>query len=298
MWTRSELKEKAKIAFKRNYWKCVLAALIVTFLTGTGSSTAGTSVSEFVSGTAYEDEYDYYDDYEAEYYEDEYYDEYYEDEYYDEGALLEEILNDDEFTSTFIVAATIIIIIVLVVVFIVSVFVCAPFEVGGCRFFIENSYGTVNVKKVLFAFRKKTYWKTVATLFLRNLYTALWSLLLIVPGVVKSYEYRMIPYLLADDPNMPREDAFRISKEMMYGEKMNAFVLDMSFIGWVLLSTITCGVAGLFYVTPYKRATDAELFLTLRDNYFRKCQTTDRQTQSPEFQNDDTQDQQFQNQEL
>ena len=93
MWTRSELKEKAKIAFKRNYWKCVLAALIVTFLTGTGSSTAGTSVSEFVSGTAYEDEYDYYDDYEAEYYEDEYYDEYYEDEYYDEGALLEEILN-------------------------------------------------------------------------------------------------------------------------------------------------------------------------------------------------------------
>lgn len=81
--------------------------------------------------------------------------------------------------------------------------------------------------------------KTVWTLFLMKLYTFLWSLLLIIPGIVKSYEYRMVPYLLADCPDLSTEDAFRISREMMDGEKMNAFILDLSFIGWKILSSIT-----------------------------------------------------------
>ena len=73
------------------------------------------------------------------------------------------------------------------------------------------------VGRLGFAFQKGMYGKTVLTLFLRKLFIGLWSLLLIVPGIVKAYEYRMVPYLLADDPNMTRQDAFRLSKELMYG---------------------------------------------------------------------------------
>ena len=65
-----------------------------------------------------------------------------------------------------------------------------------------------------------------------KLYTFLWSLLLLIPGIVKAYEYRMVPYLLADYPELSTEEAFRISREMMNGEKMNTFILDLSFIGW------------------------------------------------------------------
>ena len=62
----------------------------------------------------------------------------------------------------------------------------------------------------------------------------------------ESYEYKMIPYILAENPRISRKRAFEISKNMMDGEKWNAFVLDLSFIGWNLLSTITFGIVGVF----------------------------------------------------
>ena len=97
-------------------------------------------------------------------------------------------------------------------------------------------------------------------MFFRDLYTFLWSLLFVIPGIVKGYEYRMIPYLLAEYPDMPMEDAFTISRNMMYGNKWKAFVLDLSFILWVLLSGITLGLAGIFYVDPYMAQTNAALY--------------------------------------
>ena len=150
----------------------------------------------------------------------------------------------------------------------IDIFILAPFEVGGARFFIENSMEKAGLGYMLSGFQNGAYGKTVWTLFLMKLYTFLWSLLLIIPGIVKSYEYRMVPYLLADCPDLSTEDAFRISREMMDGEKMNAFILDLSFIGWKILSSITCGLVGLFYANPYEYATDAELFLILKQNYF------------------------------
>ncbi|MCI5649263.1 MAG: DUF975 family protein [Fusicatenibacter sp.] len=108
----------------------------------------------------------------------------------------------------------------------------------------------------------------VLTMFLRDLYIGLWSLLLVIPGIIKSYEYRMVPYLLADCPELDRTEAFRISREMMYGQKMNAFVLDLSFIGWHLLSACTCNLVGVFFTQPYVNTTNAELFLQLKQDYF------------------------------
>ena len=98
----------------------------------------------------------------------------------------------------------------------------------------------------------------------------LWTLLLIVPGIVKSYEYRMVPYILAEQPDISSSDAFAISKEMMQGQKFEAFILDLSFIGWWLGSAITCGLLGIFWTAPYQAATNAELYGNLREDWMKK----------------------------
>lgn len=97
-------------------------------------------------------------------------------------------------------------------------------------------------------------------MFLRGLFTGLWSLLFVIPGIIKHYEYLMIPYILAENPGMDRQEVFAISKRMMMGQKWNVFVLDLSFIGWRLLEGITLGIVGVFYVEPYYQATMAELY--------------------------------------
>lgn len=89
---------------------------------------------------------------------------------------------------------------------------------------------------------------------------------LIIPGIVKSYEYKMIPYILAENPQISRKRAFELSKQMMDGQKGDAFVLDLSFIGWEFLSFITLGIVQIFYVGPYINVTWAEFYKVMREN--------------------------------
>lgn len=147
----------------------------------------------------------------------------------------------------------------------VSIFVRNPLEVGGRKFFAVNHSEKAEFKNFGLAFRGN-YKNIVKTMFLRGLYTFLWSLLFVIPGIVKAYEYRMIPYLLAEQPDMDSQAAFDRSKEMMLGNKWKAFVLDLSFIGWHILSGLTCGVLGVFYVGPYVFQTEAELYFALKGN--------------------------------
>lgn len=141
-----------------------------------------------------------------------------------------------------------------------KVFVEYNLRVGGAKFFIQNQTSKPGVDMILDGFRSGHYGNIVLTMFLRDLYTALWSLLLVIPGIVKSYEYMMVPYILAENPGMNQKEVFQISKEMMNGQKWNAFVLDLSFIGWEILSACTCGILGIFYVNPYIEATHAEVY--------------------------------------
>jgi len=92
-----------------------------------------------------------------------------------------------------------------------------------------------------------------------------WSLLFIIPGIVKSYSYRMVPYILAENDEISGKEAIELSMQMMNGHKWNTFVLDLSFLGWQILSAFTLGILSVFYVAPYIHATDAELYKTLRD---------------------------------
>lgn len=98
----------------------------------------------------------------------------------------------------------------------------------------------------------------------RNLFQFLWLLLLIVPGIVKAYEYRMIPYLVADYPEKSQDEIFSMSKKMMTGNKWRTFLFELSFIGWILLGILTLGL-GLLFLFPYLEAAYAELYLAIRE---------------------------------
>lgn len=151
----------------------------------------------------------------------------------------------------------------------VKILVFSVLEMGGCRFYVENRDYQAGVSKLLFGFQCGHYGNVVLTMFLRDLFIFLWTLLLIIPGIVKSYEYRMVPYILAEQPDISSSDAFVISKEMMRGQKLEAFALDLSFLGWWIGTAFTCGLLGIFWALPYQAATNAELYGTLRDDWIR-----------------------------
>ena len=136
--------------------------------------------------------------------------------------------------------------------------------VGCCKFFKNGRDGRQDVKDIFRMVRDCN--KTVRmTMLLKTIYLTLWSLLFIVPGVIKGYEYAMVPYLLLDHPEMSRQEIFAESKRMMMGNKWDAFVLDLSFIGWNLLGACTFGILTILYVNPYQYYTEAELYHVLRD---------------------------------
>lgn len=146
---------------------------------------------------------------------------------------------------------------------IIKAFAVNPLMVSAQKFLLSNRVrDDANLGELDYAF-KNNYKNIALIIFFRDLYVFLWSLLFWIPGIVKAYEYRMIPYLLAENPYLSKEDAFRISKEMMDGEKWNAFVLDLSFFGWYLLSVFTCGILAVFYVSPYQILTNTELYVAL-----------------------------------
>ena len=156
------------------------------------------------------------------------------------------------------------------VVLLIQILVFSVLEMGACRFYVENRDYQAGISKILFGFQSGHYGNVVLVMFLRDLFIFLWTLLLIVPGIIKTYEYRMVPYILAEQPDISSTDAFAISKEMMRGQKLEAFGLDLSFIGWWLGSVITCGILGIFWVSPYQAATNAELYAVLRDDWLRR----------------------------
>ena len=89
-----------------------------------------------------------------------------------------------------------------------------------------------------------------------------WSLLFIIPGIVAAYRYSMVPYLMADHPDMTVAQAFERSTAMMRGHKGELFLLHLSFIGWLLLSAVTLGLAGLV-ISPYMQFAETAFYRNL-----------------------------------
>lgn len=97
-------------------------------------------------------------------------------------------------------------------------------------------------------------------MFIRDLFVGIGFCIFIFPGIYLAYQYRMVAYILAENPNMSSKEVLSASKEMMQGNKWKTFVLDLSFILWNFLSAITFGLVGIFYVEPYRHLTYAALY--------------------------------------
>lgn len=138
-----------------------------------------------------------------------------------------------------------------------------PMVVAQNRYMMENRGGKATFETLFSVFRPSSaYLNVVKVMFLQNLEIALWSLLLVIPGIYKSYCYYYIPYLLAENPHMSYTRAKELSTAMTQNEKFSIFVLEISFIGWYILGSLI--VIGGIFVDPYFQATFAELYAAAR----------------------------------
>ena len=145
-----------------------------------------------------------------------------------------------------------------------SIFIGDVIRVGEQYYFIKNHYGNPALNEIFKGF-KENYLNVVKIMLIMELKIMLWLLLLVVPGIIKTYEYSMIPYLLAENPNITADEAFSLSKQMTTGQKMNLFVLDLSFLGWYFLGFLCFGIGALF-VKPYDVAAFTEVYLILKES--------------------------------
>ncbi len=227
MWTISQIKENGKMNFKKNYWMCVVASIILGVCAGGSSGYAGSSASRSVSS----------------------------------GELF------NEFSPAVIITIISVVGLAMVVGTAITIFLLNPLSVGCQRFFLNNRVDEhTQLESLTFAFRRN-WINIVLTLFIKDIFLLLWYMLFIIPGIVKSYSYRLVPYIVADNPDIQPMDAINLSRSMMNGNKWKAFVFDLSYIGWIILTIFTLGILGAFYVSPYKNCANAELYTAIKENY-------------------------------
>ncbi len=153
--------------------------------------------------------------------------------------------------------------VVVTLLLVFRVLVGYSLEVGSRRYFVKLSQYKNTKGCYGFSFDSMNYKGIVSTMFLMNVYNILWTLLFVIPGIIKAYSYRMVPYILGDNPNIGANEAITLSRKMMDGNKFEAFVLDISFLGWYLLGLLAL-VIGMLFVNPYYDATCAQLYVALR----------------------------------
>ena len=235
MWTNKQLKKNALTVLSKTYWMSFLVCLVAIFLGAErfyAPSFNWTMPSSSGPSSGYENTGD-------------------------SGPLSSEAI------MVIVIMIVFVIIGILIGIAFVT-FVSSPVICGKNRFFMCARQGKVDFSNLFFSFKKGNYLKTVKTMFMVNLRVFLWSLLLIIPGIIKSFEYALVPYLISENPDMSTERAFEISKKTMDGEKMRFFLLGLSFIGWTLLAVLTCGI-GLLFLNPYLSATFAEFYACMRE---------------------------------
>lgn len=265
MWTRKEMKQRARRALNGTYWWCVLLCLIFNVISGLISNIwirlqqlgqliahIPVSLTDIQSGiiakglTAYM---------QALY-----------------SAIGETI--PEEFASSFQMFEGVesafpyipaLLLIAVITYFIVYTFAVAPLQVGVQRFFLNAVERRQKISDIGYAFTSG-YWNIIKVMLVYLLTLTVGFCLFIVPGIILTYRFYFVPYLLAENPRMKLADVFHTSAQMTAGNKWKIFVLQLSFYGWALLSIFClCGV-GVLFLTPYMLATYMQLYLQLRPN--------------------------------
>ena len=231
MFDRSYLKEKAKLSIHKNIWLCIGVTLVYTLLS------SGLFGVEFDVET-------------------------------NEAFFRMGLGSSGNVSLDFIHIAipTTFVVILSLASLAFGFFVINPLIVGHKRFYLDNREEKSYFETLFFAFNKD-YLNVVKVMLLHDIYITLWTLCLIIPGIVKGYEYQMIPYLLAQNPAIDSEVAFSMTKEMTNGYKMDLFILDLSFILWTFFGLFTCGI-GTLYVNVYVAATGVEAYIFLKENAY------------------------------
>ncbi len=285
MWRRKELKQKGKTALSRNYWKAVLVSLLLLIIGGGSASAAmfggangrrddivDEALVQVETGEAIVRSGEFEGMKDGKFVH----------SYVTAGEIAEkvgdgvkqEVLDTfqafEEISPAVMTAYVVVFVIVVVVIMAAMLTMVAlmdalllnPLCVGAQRFMLKSVDGTGNVAELGYTF-DHNYKNGVKTTFIRDLQIFLWALLLIVPGIYKRYQYYMVDYILAENPDMPYREVLERSKNMMDGQKWNTFILDLSFILWHMLGTLTCGLTEVFYTRPYIYLTRASLYRTL-----------------------------------
>ena len=125
---------------------------------------------------------------------------------------------------------------------------------------------SVDLENLFDGFRGGRYTRVFCALFLVNLFTFLWTLLLIIPGIIKAFSYALTPYIIMDEPELTAKQAITRSCEIMQGRRWKLFCLYLSFIGWGILCLLTFGI-GFLWLVPYMNASIAAFYEDARAEY-------------------------------
>lgn len=256
IWNIRELKKKARVQLKNCYWLAVAVCLLTTMLTGwIGSAGIGLGMIQSKSENA--------------------------------GAemsqqRIEELKHDikernpiaeykisivqqqlDLLIFVFALAAS-----AMIVVLGTLVIICIgnPIKVSSKRFFMCNRKRTANIGMILYVFRNHYTMHVTAAMFYRTVSIIGHGLLLVVPGIIKHYEYSLIPYILAENPTMQYKRAAQLSTKMSEGQKMAMLKMDLSFLFWEIAGIFSLGLVSVFYTMPYREFAKAGLYEVLRQN--------------------------------
>lgn len=231
MWTREMLKSNAKQVLRRNYLIPFVVCLLVAILTGnfnvgnfSGSVTVSLSDNTYVDMAA----------------------------------------NFLPISVPFYVGILGFGVLIFIAGILLRIFVLNPIEVGKARYFVNNIEHEEEVGTLFFFFSDPNYMNIVKIMLIRDVKIFLWTLCLIIPGIYKSYEYYMVAYILAEDTSLSTQQVFDRTKAMTDNQKLDIFVLNLSFILWYILCAFTFGIGSLF-LNPYVSATDAELYYALKN---------------------------------
>ncbi|MDO4546422.1 MAG: DUF975 family protein, partial [Bacillota bacterium] len=212
------------------------------------------------------------------------------------GILYNIMYKVDQFVFTHDTAAKVMVLIAIAAYLIYFIFIKNVLQVGFCRFLIETRvYSKTKLKRVFFVFGKGGILRTSYAMIMKALFIAMLLFFGILAGLVgviiaaganswiplvigfaaavylvylcvtQYYALMLVPFILSENPLMKRKEIFALSRQMMKGSKMHAFGLELSFIGWGILSLCTFGLLSIFFLTPYRYLARGELFMTLRN---------------------------------
>ncbi|MBQ1979125.1 MAG: DUF975 family protein [Alistipes sp.] len=164
-----------------------------------------------------------------------------------------------------------------------SIVILYPLQVGFAMVWLKlaRTGSGPELKPLLGGFTRRYHKSAMGTLLLMQIYTVLWTLLLIVPGIIKSIEYAMTPFIVADEPELGCNEAIEKSMAMMRGKRWQFFKIILGMIGWIILAVIPCVVLGVYVsealafplllvvictlLLPYYQAVFAKFYLTVKE---------------------------------